>query len=50
MPYLGIFGLELKKTYVIFKISTLEFCLTAEYREIMKMPKFGTTGALFVYF
>ena len=50
MPYLGIFGLELKKTYVIFKISTLEFCLTAGYREIMKIPKFGTTGALFGYF
>ena len=50
MPYLGIFGLELKKTYVIFKISTLEFCLTAEYREIMKMPKFGTKSALFGYF
>ena len=25
MPYLGIFDLELKKTIVIFEISTLEF-------------------------
>ena len=25
MPYLGIFGLEFKKTIVIFEISTLEF-------------------------
>ena len=25
MPYLGIFGLELKKTIVLFEINTLEF-------------------------
>ena len=25
MPYLGIFGLEFKKTIVMFEISTLEF-------------------------
>ena len=25
MPYLGIFGLEFKKTIVVFEISTLKF-------------------------
>ena len=25
LPYLGIFGLEFEKVFVIFKISTLEF-------------------------
>ena len=50
MPYLGIFGLESKKTIVPFEISTLEFFLIAKFSEKTKMSNFGTKNALLGYF
>ena len=44
MPHLYIFGLKYENNIVIFEISTLEF------REIMKMPKFGTKNVVCGYF
>ena len=50
MPYLGIFGLDLKKkTIVIFEISTLKFVSLENFAE-KKMPKFGIKNVLFGYF
>ena len=56
MPYLLLFdqkcllwiflGKNLRKTYVIFEISTLKFV----FHEKPKMPKFGTKNACFGYF
>ena len=31
MPYLGIFGLEIQKTIIIFEISTLKFVLLQNF-------------------
>ena len=50
MPYLGIFGLKFKRTIVIFETSTLKFVYLQNLGEKIKMPKFGTKSALFVYF
>ena len=41
MPYLGIFGLEFKKTIVIFLINTLKFAYLQTFAKKAKMPKFG---------
>ena len=60
MPYLGIFyqkclvwvflGYNFKRTIAIFEISNPSICLIAKCHELIKMPKFGTKTALFVYF
>ena len=50
MLYLGIFGLEFLKNYSHISNQRPWICLIAKYREIMKMPKFGTKSALFGYF
>ena len=38
MPYLGIFGLELKKTIVIFDISTLKFVQNESLTHVQLTP------------
>ena len=40
MLYLGIFGLQFRKTFVIFEVSALKFFLTQKFRARTKMPKF----------
>ena len=45
MPYFGIFGLEIKKTFVIFEINTLIFVYSQNFAKKKKMPKFGTKNA-----
>ena len=50
MPYLGVFGVELKKNLCEIWNHHPWICLIAKYREIMKIPKFGTKSALFGYF
>ena len=46
VPFWGIFRLELKKTIVIFKISTCKFSIIAKLGEEPEMPEFGTKNAL----
>ena len=50
MPYMGIFGLFFSKNYCHIWNQHLWICLNAEFREKMKMSKFGTKNALFRYF
>ena len=50
MPYLTIFGQDFYKNYCQIWNQHPWICLIAKYREIMKMPKFGTKSALFGYF
>ena len=50
MPYLGIFGQELKKKYCQIWNQHPQIFLIAKFRGKTKMPKFGTTNALFGYF
>ena len=40
MLYLGIFGLQFRKTFLIFEVSALKFFLTQKFRARTKMPKF----------
>ena len=40
MLYFGIFGLQFRKTFVIFEVSALKFFLTQKFRARTKMPKF----------
>ena len=49
MPYLGIFELEFETKLSYFE-QYLRICLTAKFREIRKMPKFGTKNASCRYF
>ena len=49
MPYLGIFGLEIAKTVVIFQISTLKLS-NCKFLEKTKTSKFGTKNMWFGYF
>ena len=49
MPYLGIFGMELQKTIVIFEIISLEFVKVQSFIQ-QKNLKFGTKNALFGQF
>ena len=46
----GIFRLEFEKNIGHIWNKHTWICLTAKYREIMKMPKSGTKKALFAYF
>ena len=48
--YLGIFGLEFKKTIAIFEIRLLKFVYLQHFAKKTKMPKFATRSALFGYF
>ena len=48
MPYLGIFGLEFKKTFVLFEICTVKFLNLQSFARKQKgvnsepkMPSFG---------
>ena len=41
MPYLGIFGLEFKKTFVIFEISTLKVVFLRNFTEKQKCLNLG---------
>ena len=50
MPYLDTFELQFKKNNCHIWISNPWIHLIEKYWEIMKMPKFGTTSALFEYF
>ena len=50
MPCLGIFGLELWKTIVIFEIRILKFVYFQNFPQKTKMPGFRTKNALFGYF
>ena len=49
-PYLGLSGLEFKKTIAILEISTLKFVQLQNFAKITKISKFGTKNALFGYF
>ena len=46
MPYLSIFGLEFKKTSVIFLISIIEF---AKFQNCVKKQKFLNLGWKMIY-
>ena len=46
MPYLGIFGLKLKKTIVIFEINTLGFVYL---KHLVKKPKCLNLGPKMPY-
>ena len=48
MSYLGIFGLEFKRKLMLYLKSAPSNL--PKYREIMKIPKFGTKSVLFGYF
>ena len=51
MPYLGIFGQELKKkNYCHIWNQHPQICLFAKFHEKTKMPKFGTKKVWFMYF
>ena len=50
MPYLGIFGQELKKKYCQIWNQHPQISLIAKFRGKTKMPKFGTKNSLFGYF
>ena len=47
MPSLGVFGVEFKKTILIFEVSAIKF---VKFHEKIKLPKFGTKNAFFGYF
>ena len=47
---LGIFGLEFKKIYYHTWNQHPRISPIAKFHEKLKMPKFGTKNALFVYF
>ena len=49
-PYLGLSGLEFKKTIAIIEISTLKFVQLQNFAKNTKISKFGTKNALFEYF
>ena len=50
MLYFDIFGLEFQKSIVLFEISTLKFLKLQNLMKKMKMHKFVTKNALFMYF
>ena len=50
MPYLGTFGQEFWKSYCQIWNQHPWICLNPKYRELKKMPKFGTKSALFGLF
>ena len=41
MPYFGIFGLEIKKTFVIFEINTLIFVYSQNFAKKKKCLNLG---------
>ena len=47
MPSLGVFGVEFKKTILIFEVSAIKF---VKFCEKVKLPKFGTKNAISGYF
>ena len=49
MHCLSFFGLQFRKTIVIFEISTLDFALLQSFREKIKILKFGSKKARFLY-
>ena len=47
IPSLGVFGVEFKKTILIFEVSAIKF---VKFCEKIKLTKFGTKNAISGYF